>query len=229
SDSDTLFGFIVRAYGIHGCQPASQTCDGLEGGPDWLTKDRFEIKAKVSDNEPDYTMVQFLQGETPRLGLMMRALLADRFGLKVHTELRTMPVFAMTIAKGGSKLKTKGEAETTKMLDGVPPPNHSVMFTVVPGTQPITRMMVQDRSLQQVADTLTMFLGRPVVDQTGLRGNFDFTLDYDRNPDEAPPGKQLADPSMFPAFQQQLGIKIEATKAPVEVLVIDSVQRPTDN
>ena len=91
-------------------------------------------------------------------------------------------------------------------------------------------MIVRDRTLQELGDTLSIFIGRPVLDRTGLEGAFDITLEYEKDPDAAnTPGGALAGPGMFTAFREELGIKFEATKGPVDILVIDHAEKPSDN
>ena len=93
------------------------------------------------------------------------------------------------------------------------------------------QMIVRDRSLQELADTLSMFIDRPVLDRTGAQGDFDFTLEYDKDPDaaNAAVGSELAGPAMFTPFREQLGIKVEATKGPVDILVVDHAEKPSAN
>ena len=81
----------------------------ISGGPDWLTKDRFDIQAKMPDGSPDYTFLQFLRGQAPQLELMLQAMLTERFNLKLHRETKQLPVYALTVVKKGSKLKRSGQ------------------------------------------------------------------------------------------------------------------------
>jgi uncharacterized protein (TIGR03435 family) len=91
-------------------------------------------------------------------------------------------------------------------------------------------MFVRDQSMQAVVDSLSHLMDRVVLDRTGLKGNFDITIDYERNPDTADtPGFDITGPAMFTAFQEQLGLKFESTRAPVDVLVIDHAEKPSEN
>ena len=135
SYSDSLFGMVVRAYAIKGCRPALQTnCALLSGGPDWVKKDRFDIQAKIPEGALEYTFLQFFNGQAPQIQLMLQALLADRFNLKVHRERKQMPMYALAIAKKGPKLKRSGAVETVQLPDGTSIENRGVRFQ--PAVQP---------------------------------------------------------------------------------------------
>src|SRR5205814_437689 len=114
-----LFGLIVRAYAVKTCRPLGLgECYAISGGPDWLKKDRFDIQAKIPDDTPEYNLNQFQSGQAPQLQLMLQALLADRFRLKIRREKKQLPVYVLTIAKKGHKLKKSGEAEMVQLNDG---------------------------------------------------------------------------------------------------------------
>jgi uncharacterized protein (TIGR03435 family) len=232
--TDTLSGLIIRAYSVKGCPPIAD-CTRILGGPDWLKKDRFSIQAKMPDGTPGYTFDQFLEGQASQLQLMLQALLAERFNLKLHRETKQLPVYAMTVGKRGPKLRDAAEPEIIKFPDGSLRKNRSLLWT--PALEPNgersdrnVQMIVRDRSLQDLADTLSMFMGRPVLNRTGLQGTFDITMEYEKDPDAANgPGAALTGPAMFTAFREQLGIKFEATRGPVEILVIDHAEKPSEN
>jgi uncharacterized protein (TIGR03435 family) len=230
--SSTLFGLIVRAYGINGCGELRDDCALISGGPDWLKKSRFDIQAKMPDGSPEYTFLQFLRSQAPQLQLMLQALLEERFNLKVHRETKQLSVYALTVVKDGPKLKA-ASGEMIQLKDGTSVKNQSLLWTPAPlpdGTRSdhLIRMFVRDQSMQSLVDSLSHLMDRVVLDRTGLKGTFDITIDYERNPDNTP-GFDIAGPAMFTAFQEQLGLKFESTKAPVEVLVIDSVEKPSEN
>ena len=181
--------FIEIAYRVKDYQ--------IVGGPHWIDTDHYDVSAKAPEG--------FIPtGE--QMQPMLQALLADRFGLKLHRETREMPAFALVVAKGGPKLTA-----TTK-----PDNRISVAHGFFTG---------QKIDMAGLADALEMGSDRAIVDQTGLSGQYDVTLKW--NPDATDP-----DPSAVPlvtAIQEQLGLKLEATKAPVEVLVIDSVEKASEN
>jgi uncharacterized protein (TIGR03435 family) len=169
-------------------------------GPAWLGSERYDIVAKVPAEIPREQVLRMLQ-----------ALLADRFQLRLHRERRDLRVYSLTIARTGTKLKAVPVGEGS--------------FTFGPG-----RISGKAQSMTELADKLSrpyFGLGAPVMDSTGLDGAFDFTLDWtpDNVQADATPG-----PSIFAALQEQLGLKLEASKSRVEVLVIDRVERvPTEN
>lgn len=142
---------------------------------------------------------------------MFQSLLSDRFKLTFHREKRTLSVFAITVAKGGPKLTKSASAATD------PTPFYSGNGT----------LKVTNNSLADIADVMKFFVERPVVDQTGIAGRFDFTLKWE--PNETQNSDPNAPPGLFTAIEEQLGLKLEATKAPVDVIVIDHVERPSAN
>jgi len=200
---------------------------GSEGrrikGPDWLqqTTDQFEIEAKIDDSL--YAAMQKMTPAQQRdeVALMEQSLLADRFKLQVHFETVEMPVYALVLAKGGSKLTPAKDAESSRLSNvGTP---QGIKMTAIAVT------------LDQFA--LSPLLtgaagGRPVLDQTGLKGRFDFTITY------APQALAASDtsrnavadaPSLFTALPEQLGLRMIPAKAQVEVIVVDHVERPSAN
>jgi uncharacterized protein (TIGR03435 family) len=232
--SSTLFGLIIRAYGAMSCNEGKADCALISGGPNWLTKDRFDVLAKMPDGSPDYTFLQFLRGQAPQLQLMLQSMLAERFSLKVHRETRQLSVYALTLVKQGSKLK-EASGEMIQLKDGTSVKNQSLLWTPAPlpdGTRSehLIRMFVRDQSMKGLVDSLSRLMDRPVLDRTGLKGTFDITMDYERNPDGPDtPGSDITGPAMFTAFQEELGLKFESTRAPVEVLIIDHAEKPSEN
>ncbi len=170
----------------------------VSGGPAWLDTDGFDIVATYPADT-----------STNQVELMLQTLLADRFRLKVHHEQRDAPVYALVIAKGGLKLKEPSEDGkfSAKNSKGRLELSHASMVTL-------------SRVLANVAD-------RPVVDATGLKGLFDFTLDW--TPDANQPSATDSGPSLYTAIQEQLGLRLEPRKSPFEFIVIDSVERPSEN
>jgi uncharacterized protein (TIGR03435 family) len=154
---------------------------------------------------------------------MLQKLLADRFKLAFHHDKKELPVYALVVAKGGPKL-TKSEADANA--------TPSLLFRGL-GTLPVRNATIADfAGVMQAA-----VLDRPVVDQTGLTGRYDFVLTW--TPDETqfgglgvkvpPPSENAAAPDLFTAIQQQVGLKFEPTKASVDVIVIDKVEKPSEN
>jgi uncharacterized protein (TIGR03435 family) len=216
-----LFALIVKAYGVMGCRPlGGGDCALISGGPEWLKKDGFDVVAKMPDGSPDYTLMQFQSGRTPQLALMLQALLADRFQLKVHREQKQVPVFALTIGKKGPKFKKAEESEESQVI---------FRPSVQPNGQEMIQLVVKNSSIQDVADLYSKFMDRPVIDRTGLKAKYNFTMEYEADTDAPGPFARLSGPALFKAFEAQAGLKLEATKAPVEVLVIDHAEKPSAN
>jgi uncharacterized protein (TIGR03435 family) len=231
SYTSTLFNFIARAYGIQGCLPNSDaSCPLLSGGPDWVRKDMFEIQAKAPEGTPDYSAGQLSAGQAPQLQRMLQALLGDRFNLKIHRENKEVPEYALTIARNGPKPNLKKAAgEMVQRKDGSFVKDNTLFFRSSGPDDPSIHLVVKNRPIQEFLVTLAGMMGRPVLDRTGLQGEFDFTLDYEKDPDAPPGNLALVGPSMFTALQAQLGLKLESIKAPVEVLAIDHAEQPSAN
>jgi bla regulator protein BlaR1 len=225
----SLRALIQQAYGVEENQ--------ILGAPSWVGSERYDIEAKVASSDTD--ALHDLNPDQRRL--MLQPLLADRFQLKVHTELKDLPVLVLVVAKGGPKLHEAKPGDTypngLKGFDGEA--GGPGMMLMRPG-----QLTAQGVDLSFVAKQLSQQLGRTVQDQTGLTGKYDFTMQWkpDRDPSPMPgapqPGQQGPDAtlstdsseaSIFTAVQEQLGLKLESGKAPVEVLVIDHVEAPSGN
>jgi uncharacterized protein (TIGR03435 family) len=204
----SLSDLIKFAYGVHPRQ--------ITGGPDWIETEKYDVTAK-----PDTEGIPNVE----QLRVMMQKLLADRFQLSFHRAQRELSVYAITVIKSGHKL-SKNESGNALPGFGGPPRNFSV----------------RNATMAEFAGVLQAnILERPVVDQTGLGSTrFDFILKWTPDPSQGqvggsgpdtPPRAPDADapPDLFTAFQQQLGLKLESTKASVDVLVIDKFERPSEN
>jgi uncharacterized protein (TIGR03435 family) len=192
----------------------------IVGGPSWINTERFDIEGRAEGTPNQEQMRE-----------MLRSLLADRFKLVVHRETRQMPAYALTLARSDGRLG----AELRPAAPCEPPaPPASPRPTPGPGCGGFS---IGNGSMRGVGVTMTRLAaelpsateGRHVVDRTGLSGNFDVTLTWNADalrPD-APPADQAV--SIFAAVQEQLGLKLEPITAPIEVLVIDSAERPLGN
>ena len=200
-----LRDLIQFAYGV----PDSQ----ILGGPAWIDSIQFDIDAK-SDPAVDAELHALPTEEARRRKqLMVQALLADRFQLKIHLETRQLPVYALVVSKDGARFKPS-------MTNG----------TTIDTGRTHLHIAGSDDTIGILARELAQALGRPVVNQTGLSGRFDLNLRW--TPDDAAasaPSSPDVPPDIFTAIQEQLGLKLESTKAPVPVLVIDSVEKPSPN
>jgi uncharacterized protein (TIGR03435 family) len=204
--------------------------DRILGAPGWVKTNRFDIEAKVDGADvPKLAKISPEQRRT-----MLVPLLADRFGLRFHHETRELPVYALVIAKGGSRLK---ESATPDTAPGGGPPRR---MTMIRGRGNIEG---QGSSIENLVHVLSEQLGRTIIDKTGLTGTYDYTLNW--APDDAPhmggepgggpPGGDDASPpdaggpSVFTAIQEQLGLKLEPQKGPVDVIIVDHVEAPSAN
>ena len=168
---------------------------------------------------------------------MLRRLLEERYGLKIRSEIKEVPVYALTVAKGGFKLQPLKEGSCAPIGD---------LADLEPGQKPCGMPMTGMRGPTMNTEILGSFrdfckvmgatLGRPVIDRTGIAGMFDFHLDFavDENiGGVSHSGNAASDdspsPSIFTAIQEQLGLKLESTKGPGESLVIDHIERPSEN
>ena len=172
----------------------------ISGGPSWVEKDQFDIDARAPGNE---------EPSRDDIREMMRALLTERFNLKSHEETRSMPVFALILSKKGLKMKPGQPSAPQKyMLSGG-------RMTLIQST---------NSPLQLLVNSLLYSAGRPILDQTGLTGGFDYKLEFSPSSQPDPVGL-----SLFSALEEQLGLKLEPAKAPVSVLVIDEAAHPSRN
>jgi uncharacterized protein (TIGR03435 family) len=210
---------IAMAYNIQCGKNCQQY---ISGGPGWINSQRFDIVAKAS-GEPEGLSRAAAVDRTRR---RLQALLAERFQLVLRRETREMPVYALTIAKGGPKFKEStvgGENGGVRGERG-----HSIY---------------ENSRISMLVINLASMLGRHVTDRTGLNGRYDFTFDYTPDmlaggmkgpggagdkPESAGPSEPSG-PSIFTALQEQLGLKLESTRGPVEIFVIGRVEKPSEN
>jgi uncharacterized protein (TIGR03435 family) len=222
----SLKTLVQSAYGIRE--------DLVSGAPSWADSARFDIDAKVAGSDVD--ALKKLSPEQRRL--ILQPLLADRFKLKAHTETKQLPVYELVLAKGGSKLKEAAAGDTyangIKGPDGV---GRGGMMRMGRG-----QLTAQGVPITSLTNTLSQQLHRTVIDKTGLTGKYDIELNWtpdqgsdpmfkgadgaQQRPDSAP---DASGPSIFTALQEQLGLKLQSAKGPVETLVIDHVEMPSEN
>jgi uncharacterized protein (TIGR03435 family) len=213
-ENASLLMIIRAAHGMF-----NSLDDKFIGIPDWAKVERFDIEAKV--NGADAPAFQKLSFDNRQL--MVQAMLADRFKLRTHLETREQPVYDLVIAKNGPRLK-----------EAIPVEGSDPGGTIERKPGQITGENVV---ISQLVTALTKTLGRTVVEkQDVLKGKYDFTLTWTPDDIAAPaPGEQgsapseVSGPSIFTAIQEQLGLKLEPAKGPVECLAIDYVERPSEN
>jgi uncharacterized protein (TIGR03435 family) len=220
---------ILIAWGIQDYQ--------LAGDPPWIESARYDIEAKADGNPS----IQQMEGP------MLQALLEERFKLTVHRETRQLPVYELSVAKAGLKLQPSKEGSCAPYAVDAPPaattpgePRPNFCGFRNPAADGL------NRTLERTGVTMTALaanlsrsynsvLGRNVIDKTGLNGTFDIHLKWVFDPlngqrsgsDATTP--DLAGPSIFTALQEQLGLKLESAKGPVEVLVLDRIEKPSAN
>lgn len=259
----TVMSLLTSAYAI-------DNKNQFSGVPDWLNSERYDVQAKMDPSVAD--ALKKLPPDQRALARqrMLQALLADRFGLKIHRETKQLPMYVLEVAKGGPKLKPTAWPPSPSAgapnAPGAPgakdskPPPPPPLPPARKGSPPAANLVggrgsmwstshgqatiaANGGSVAQLSDLLSRMLGRPVVDKTGLTGEYDYTLQWTAevqssntvaaaNPTPAAMAPApLADsgPTIFAAIQQQLGLKLESIKGPVEIIVIDHVNRPSEN
>lgn len=223
----TLKMLIAFAYHLQQFQ--------ISGGPRWVDSEHFDIEGKAEDPKAD----------PEQLRLMLRTLFEDRFKLKTHRETKQSAVYALVVEKGGPKIKLSRDQSPQDVNGPAPPgagPNHGAIRIGV------GNLVGNAATLSWFATMLSQRMDRVIVDKTNLAGRYDIRLQWAPTPGENPfdqggnklPGTIIdnggatltadpSGPSIFSAIQEQLGLRLESTKGPVDVLVIDRVERPSEN
>ena len=203
-ENTTVRSLLVNALGILDEQ--------IVGTPPWISSERYDIEAKYEVDEKA-SRLEVGKANNARL----QALLVSRFNLKFHRETKELQTYALVVGKKGPKLKSSTLSEDFSMHSS----NGHWEF--------------KGADMEGVARNLSHRLGRLVVNETALEGKFDFTLDFDQElrtemrADNPIAGIEARKPSLFTAVQDQLGLKLEARKSPVDMLVVDRIGRPSDN
>jgi uncharacterized protein (TIGR03435 family) len=225
----TLFGYIEFAWNL---MPSRDQMDSmLAHAPKWVSTDNFEIRAVAEGNPtPD------------QMRLMVRSLLADRFRLQVHPVTEEAAVIALILDKPGitgPKLRPRSEGRpcdihsASQAVGAFPPECGRLMAIGAPHGAVL--VAARDVTLQQIASFISSLgiLTRPAVDQTGLSGQFDFTIEF--TPERKGPPPQDVQPddvqstTLQEALREQLGLKLKATRAPLQTLIVDRAERPSEN
>lgn len=195
--NETIESMMVFAYGVQKTQ--------LAGAPSWFTTDHYDVHG-VPDAPGEPTFDQF-KG-------MVRKLLADRYQLRMHGDQRELLVYALRVAKSGPKLQKTASA-----------PNSNPDQTGNGGR--LNDWRFTNESMPEFAQFLQFVMDRPVVDQTGVTGKYDFRLKW--APNQVLEHDPDAAPGIFTAMPEQIGMKLEPVKAPAKVMVIDHIERPSAN
>jgi uncharacterized protein (TIGR03435 family) len=193
----------------------------ISGGPKWLESDRFSIEAKPNNATPIPAGPEGMG----QMRLMLQSLLEDRFKLALHRETKEEQVYELVVAKGGPKLKENSLPDAAGRVGLFGTGRGQITSTAMP--------------ISALANFLSQQLGRSVIDKTGLGDKYNFTLTYTPEPGQggafgppgpdAPPPPDPNGPSIFTALQEQLGLRLESAKGPVDILVIDHAEKPDAN
>lgn len=233
----TVKQLIMQAYRVQDFQ--------IIGGPDWIDTERFNVQAKAEDGAIPDTPPPPDDPDKPRpLELMIQSMLADRFQLSLNRETRELPVYTLTVAKDGPKIKPVSPEQNE-----IAPPTQAgagrggdIRQTGAVGAGSMNtnvnrtkgEMNANTVPISRFVTALSRQLRRPVIDKTDLKGMY--TLHLEWTPDSGPIGGPNTDapseptgPSLFTAIQEQLGLRLSSTKGPVDVLVIRNVQKPSEN
>ena len=199
----SLRSLLKKAYGLRDFQ--------IEGSPSWFDSQRYDVSAKAAGPV-----------DVQQVNLMLRALLVDRFKLKFRRESRELQAYVLTIARNGPRLKEAVKEDDSS--GGVRMRGVGHLAGIKASVGQLAEM------LSDVALNGRYILDRPVLDRTGLSAVYDFTLEWtpDLTPTDTAPTASSG-PSIFTAVQEQLGLKLELRKAPVEIFIIDHVERASDN
>jgi uncharacterized protein (TIGR03435 family) len=197
----------------------------ISGGASWISSKKYLLNAKIDD--ATFATLQKLPRDQRRLQeqLLFQSLLADRFRLKISHSIKEGPVFALVVAKSGPKITlTKDSSERS----GNDSHGHNGVNTAVETNEPMS-------GFAAFLSTQREFNGRVVLDRTGLRGNYDFTLKWttqfnaDAGHSSAVVGSDAAAPSIWTAVQEQLGLRLVSTTGPIDTVVIDHIEEPSPN
>jgi len=206
----TLKDLVVLAYDV--------LPNRMQGGPPWAAVDRYDVTAKMIEGEGDPGTLTGAERQkwTDRIRLRTRALLASRFNLAVHKETREFAMYELHVDKNGPKADALKESNATS------------------GTSFLgNRMIGNGGDMHELVSLLSSQLQKPVVDKTGLTGKYDFTLRWSTEQLSLVAGTPTGDadklPSIFTALREQLGLRLDSTRGPLEVLVIDRAERPSEN
>jgi uncharacterized protein (TIGR03435 family) len=206
--TDIVLGSIIGSF--YGFNQDSQS-----GLPEWADTECYDILAKVAPSD----LAAYHQLTKTQRNRMVQAVLEERFHLRTHIEERDRPNYSLIVAKGGAKIKPAPTDEVyTSGPKGADGRFQASLYIGPEGEQ-----IAHGVSMEGFAKSLKSFAGRQVVDHTGLTGKYDFTFKWNGNLNDPDA------PSLFTALEEQLGLKLEPARGPVQVLVIDHIERPSEN
>jgi uncharacterized protein (TIGR03435 family) len=213
----TLKRLMELAYNVKDFQ--------ISGGPGWIDSETYAIQAKIDDATVEALKKLSPQDRSEQHRLMVQSLLAERFKLKVSHSTKELAIYALVLTKSGPKFSESAASGAGQ--NGLSTNNGD--------------LKAKELEISHFADWLSGIVGRKVVDKTGLQGKYDFTMKYDdrrqdltvSGPGDSSQGRAAtppdSGPSIFTALQEQLGLKLEPQKGPVEILIIESVEKPSEN
>jgi uncharacterized protein (TIGR03435 family) len=230
---------IATAYGVKEFQ--------IAGGPGWIGSERWDINAKVEDSLAAQLQKLPRQQQQAQQALMIRSLLLDRFGLKITRATKEGNVLALVVAKGGPKLKevpapdpqaTPGPPAGPITPGRSPGPAPGQSFMMMNGSTGLATLASNAVPIANLVNQLSQMTGQQVVDQTGLKGTYEYTLQFapQRAPEDLPGPPERPESaaddntaSIFTALQEQLGLKLDSTKGPIETITVDHIEEPSEN
>jgi uncharacterized protein (TIGR03435 family) len=193
------------------------------GGPSWLNTDRYDIDAKVDPSVADAIRKLSKEDRTKAIQHILFAMLTERCKLAVHLDTRELPIYALVIAKGGSKLKEAGADELVPLTAPNADPRGGPGVWMEGRSGPLVGKAI---AMTDLANMLQYLLSRTIVDKTGLTGKYTFKVRWEQDENAS---EEDSEASFLKAFPEQLGLKLESGKGPVEVIVVDHFERPSGN
>jgi uncharacterized protein (TIGR03435 family) len=220
----TTRALIAFAYGVRETQ--------VFAGPTWINSERYDIEAKIEESR----VKEAAKLPHPRRGeqnlLMMQKLLEERFKLKVNRETKELPIYALVVGKDGPKFSETKDPLPSPVSDNAQLPIRQQKTTWDDG-----KLVMMGASVGDLVELLSRHVGREVFDETGLKGTYDFTLQWTTEA-QAPvfgddsgkaPSPDSSEPSIFTTIQEQLGLKLQSQKGPVKVVVVEHIEKPSEN
>jgi uncharacterized protein (TIGR03435 family) len=222
-----LKGLVAYAYSARSFQ--------MVGGTGWMENDGWEVEARApSDDIPSQRELGDVTHPT-KMGLMVQSLLEERFKLKAHRETRELPVYELVVAGGGSKVKLSDD-QSPPVQESTPPERTSEGLPRLKRGSWSIRGSSTGREFNSLAIPFSSFvnmlvndIGHPVIDKTGLEGLYDIQMKWAPNTPTPPGSEPPTEPYIFTAITEQLGLRLVSTKGPVDVVVIESAEKPTPN
>jgi uncharacterized protein (TIGR03435 family) len=223
----TLAALVNMAY--------AQDCLLAEGGPEWIRSDRFDIQAIIPEGSALYSWRDLTEGKAPKLQNMLQNLLLDRFKLVVRREMKEMSIYTLIVVKDGKMKSSEDQTPPDFSITGIPRRGEALRrgsMSLAPTASGELTYSATAVPVWELTKILQAQLGRPVFDRTDLKGLFDIRLQFAPEPSVvqiAPQASTPTGPFLPSAIQDQLGLKLVSARAPVEVLIIERAEKPSEN